>query len=136
MNPNMFVLKRLYTKLKVFSLNKLAALSTSLSNVLGPGVGVKTTDESTEPVVKFPSEGSQIKPLSGSDGPYIRLSEEDSVENLDQLSGSSPPTGLLEEGTSLAVKVKTALGGNSLGQDEPQGKEDQNNSHRGPGLGS
>ena len=134
-NPNMFVLKRLYTKLKVFSLNKLAALSTSLSNVLGPGVGVKTTDESTEPVVKFPSEGSQIKPLSGSDGPYIRLSEVGSVENLDQLSGSSPPTGLLKEGPSLAVKVKTALGGNSLGQDEPQGKEDQNNSHRGPGLG-
>ncbi|MBM4211216.1 MAG: hypothetical protein FJ186_01585 [Gammaproteobacteria bacterium] len=54
-NPNMFVLKRLYTKLKVFSLKKLAALSTSLSNVLGPGVGVKTTDESTEPVLKFAS---------------------------------------------------------------------------------
>lgn len=134
-NPNMFVLKRLYTKLKVFSLNKLAALSTSLSNVLGPGVGVKTTVESTEPVLKFPSDGSQIKPLHGSDGAYIRLPEVGSVENLDQLSGSSPPTGLLKEGPSLAVKVKTALGGNSLGQDEPQGKEDQNNSHRGPGLG-
>lgn len=50
-NPNMFVLKRLYTKLKVFSLNKLAALSTSLSNVLGPGVGVK----SSQPIWTFPS---------------------------------------------------------------------------------
>jgi hypothetical protein len=138
MNPNMFVLKRLYTKLKVFSLNKLAALSTSLSNVLGPGVGVKTTVESTEPVLKFPSEGSQIKPLSGSDGPYIRLSEEDSVENLAKLSGSSPPKGLLKEGPSLAAEVKTALGKNSLEQGEPHaipGKEDRNNSHRGPGLG-
>lgn len=65
-NPNMFVLKRLYTKLKVFSLKKLAALSTSLSNVLGPGVEVKLET----PIVTFPpstelSVNGPIKPLPG-----------------------------------------------------------------------
>jgi len=115
-NPKMFVLKRLYTKLKVFSLKKLAALSTSLSNVLGPGVGV----ESNQSILKFP------------DFTYQNLDETPKssgfIPNAEQSATQPSPVS-----ANLSEVVRVNLGGNLRENlnDDPSRDDSQANTLKG-----